>query len=360
MTGKDIFTALGQADDRFITELMEEKPARRRTVLPWAAAVGALAAAALALVLFGRSGTSGRQAGPAPEGSGTSPVSVSPVPGLPVYPEGDYYAVSYIVRNKAPEIDFPALFEAVLADGGEAGDVEELIEANGDAWEALMSHGDETLFYSLCYAFQHSGELDGGMDTADLAFHIVRLRLQGEELYTGFLRKPSETSTNADQCRQVFRVTAAWYMALGNDWAGEVSPAVYQVLRAIVSVPELRFLVTRCSGETVNAHAVFNATRAFTWDLTGQDTDAVETLANNTLPGPPEGVCDEYTLWTLTQDADGRVRLEFTDSTTGAFKGAMTYTPSAEELALVPEAGGTLTENDAAPPAGLLEVEYPE
>lgn len=360
MTGKDIFMAVGQADDRFIAELMEEKPARRRTALPWAAAAGLLAAAALALVLFGRSGTSGGEADPAPDGSGVLPTDGFLIPALPAYPEGDYYSVSYIVRNETPKIDFPALFEAVLAGGGEAGDVEELIAVNGEAWEALMSHGDETLFYSLCYAFQHSDELDGGADTADLAFHIVRLRLRGEALYAGILREPSETSTNADQCRRMFRATVAQYMARGNDWAREASPAVYQVLRAMVSVPELRFLATGCTGETVNARAVFNATRAFTWDLTGRDAEALGTLANDTLPEPPEGVCDEYTLWTLTQDADGRVRLEFTDSATGAFKGAMTYTPSKEELTLVPDADGDLTENDAAPAAGLLEVEYPE
>ena len=33
MTGKDIFMAVGQVDDRFIAELMEEKPARRRTAV---------------------------------------------------------------------------------------------------------------------------------------------------------------------------------------------------------------------------------------------------------------------------------------------------------------------------------------
>ncbi len=369
MTNMDLLYAIGQAEDKYIAEAGGASSARRLRVKRCVPAVTAGVAAVLMVCIFAsRAGTG--TPGEIPDEtflpSGAEAFESLPgedslenrTPQSPTYPEGDYYYISYRASNQEVEIDFPSLFDALTENPGVSDYTpENLIAANPAAYDELMSHGEETLFYCLCLSARNLNLI--GKDQCDaktaLAVHIVKDMTRDDEYVSRFLADGDSDSNNFNM---LWRIILSDYLRYGNEWLAEVSPNVYQFVRAVVSVPDLRLSTMKCDGETYHDVAAFHATLAFAYVLDRADTESSRKLANDTLPEPPEDVCNEYTAWSMTQAEDGTVTLTFTNVTDGSFKGALTYFPTEDEMILVPDSDGNMAEDLRAPVAGYVKVTY--
>lgn len=362
MTSRQLLAAIGQAGDETIIEASQASPRRGVRWLPVAvAAVGAAAILALALLTLPKAE---KQAPPGDNktisGNNTAPIRPEEnvpeqtppetgLPALPVYPEEDVYALAYRLNGETPKIDFPALFEAVLADiDVEEPTIEDYVEANREAYDELMGYGGETLFYSLCTIWPNFGQLeDDDITGTDLAYFIVYERLHENEYFEPVLRGENRRHNYI----MLFRVIGPRYWSGGSEWLREQPDEVYEVIRAIVSIPELRLGNTVPTGDIINEQVYINAIcRGLVWAFMYGGTDKELPLQNETLPAPPENVCNEFTVWELVQEEDQSIAVTFTDSTTGAFKGRMRYIPTEAEK----------NEDVYAPAEGTIQVEYPE
>lgn len=364
MTSIDLMLAIGQAEDKYIAEAERSAPAGRRRIRRYVPIVAAGVAAALAVCIFAVRDGGNREAETSTPPEAEAPVGIpgekmpgntAPLP--PVYPEGDYYYISYRASNREPEIDFASLFDELTGNSGASDTApEDLIAENPAVYEELMSHGDETLFYCLCLSARNLNLI--GKDECDaktsLAVYIVEEMTREDEYVARFLGG----GLNSHSFNMLWRAIMSDYSRYGNEWLTGISSKLYQFVRAVVSVPDLRLNITECDGEIYNSTALFNATLAFGYVLDRADTESSRKLANDVLPNPPEDVCNEYTSWSMTQAEDGSVTLTFTGVTDGAFKGSLTYYPTEDEMATVSDGEGNMVENTQADAAGFVEAVY--
>ncbi len=251
------------------------------------------------------------------------------------YKKSDYYLIALTLNDEKPSIDFNALFGelSVKPTGTENPTCDDYFNMNKEAYDKLTSYGNDTLLYCSCYMIQNWQEYrdnTGEITKAVLVFDLM-LKMTAGEPYDNPYQDTADASSLNDRYTNYIKYTVARWHAQGNEAFQKNAPGLFQMVRAMTSVPDYRFLITDLDGIACNENVLANATQAFIWVLDGSD-HAKESLENAVIPEAPKDVCNENTQWQLTQDADGTVTLTFINASTGTDMGKMIYHPNAKEL----------------------------
>lgn len=208
------------------------------------------------------------------------------------------------------------------------------IEKECEAYKTLLSHSQDTLFFSFCYLYNHINDLsfDSNINKAHLSYLLIQDILIDDSFWQEMSRSFSHFESHSTQMLYIYRAIDDRYQNYGEKWLLETSPGVFQLIRATQYVPALRLTQTQCTGEVYDSAILHHAHEAFGWCFYDMEDIAKTMLTDGELPPPPANVANENTRWILTQQDTGIVTLSFIDLSNDFLIGRMIYRPSDSEM----------------------------
>ena len=208
------------------------------------------------------------------------------------------------------------------------------LDKTHQAYKALLSHEQDTLFFSFCHLYSHINDLslEGEFNKAQLSYSLIQDILMEDSFWQDIHQPFNHFESHSTQMLYTYRAIYDRYQNHGEKWLLETSPGTFQLIRATKYVPALRLLQTQCTGDVYNTAILHHAHEAFGWCFYGTEHSANNMLADGKLPSPPENVANEDTQWILTQQNTGVVTLSFFDTSNDFLIGRMVYSPSDSEL----------------------------